>query len=121
MNHDKLSIWHGVERDKINWAPVIDESKCVGCGFCVTSCGRGVFRFDYENKTAKVVVPNNCLVGCQTCANICLANAISFHKGNVSPRDRVQSIIKEFKVARKVRQELEDRRNTLEINREKHE
>jgi ferredoxin len=52
----KFAKFHGIDRDKIDWHPKIDESKCVGCGLCVTSCGRGVYKFDYENKKSKVAI-----------------------------------------------------------------
>ena len=62
----KFSKFHGIDRDKIDWHPVIDELKCIGCGMCATSCGRGVYRFDYKNKKSKVSKPNNCMVACIT-------------------------------------------------------
>jgi len=33
----KFSKFHGIDREKIDWYPVIDESRCVGCGLCVTT------------------------------------------------------------------------------------
>lgn len=46
----KFSKFQGIDRDKIDWHLVVDESKCIGCGMCATSCGRGVYKFDYEKK-----------------------------------------------------------------------
>jgi len=40
MNFD---TWCGIDRKTIQWNPVVDESKCVGCGLCVTTCGRKVY------------------------------------------------------------------------------
>ncbi len=116
MTSEKFSKWHGIDRDLIDWYPIIEADKCIGCGLCVTSCGRSVFQFHYDERKAVVVRPNNCLVGCQTCSNICYAGAITFEKGGFSPRERVQSIIKELKAARKVREELQARRDTLQYN-----
>ena len=103
---EKFSKWHSITREKVDWHPVIDESKCMGCGLCVTSCGRGVFKFDFDNKKAKVVNPNQCLVGCQTCSNLCPAKAISFAE-NDKTREKAQKIVSEFQLLPKVKYELE--------------
>ncbi len=109
----KFSEWHGVPRDKIKWNPEVNEKKCIGCGMCVTTCGRGVFKFDYENRKAKVVNPNNCMVACQTCANLCPAGAISFAKEGETTREKAQRIVKETNVLPKVKEELEKRKEEL--------
>ena len=70
--------WHGVPRESIAWHPKVIEQACIGCGTCVTGCSRMVYRFDYERKTAVVVDPLNCMVGCTTCANTCPTQAIEF-------------------------------------------
>jgi rubrerythrin len=33
----KLTEWHGIDRNKIDWHPIIDESKCIGCGYKMDS------------------------------------------------------------------------------------
>jgi len=70
--------WWGMDRKEINWYPTIDHDKCAGCGLCFVTCGRRVF--DWDKKLSKPVVaqPYNCMVGCQTCANLCPTSAISF-------------------------------------------
>ena len=70
--------WHGISREAIVWNPKVDEKKCIGCGMCVTGCGRKVYGFDYERKKPVVLRPANCMVACVTCANTCLQDAISF-------------------------------------------
>ena len=110
----KFTKFHGVDRKKIQWNPNIDESKCLGCGMCATSCTRDVYKFDYENKKSKVVNPLNCLVACQTCANLCPAGAISFAK-NETPRDKAQRIVKDFQLLPKAKEDLEKRKNELSI------
>ena len=110
----KFSEWHGVSREKIKWNPVIDESKCIGCGLCVTTCRRGVYKFDYVSKKAKVVNPDNCLVGCQTCVNLCPAKAISFAEKDKT-REKAQEIVKTTKILLRVKKELELRKAELEI------
>ena len=112
----KFSEWHGVPRDKIKWNPVVDETKCVGCGMCVTSCGRGVYKYDYEKRKSKVANPNHCLVGCQTCANLCPVKAISFaEKGKTW--EKAQKIVKDFQVLPKVNAELQARKSELEYKK----
>ena len=113
INQDpKFSKFHSVDREQIQWNPVIDEDKCIGCGLCATSCGRGVYKFDYENNKSKVVNPTNCMVACQTCANLCPAKAISFAK-NDNTREKVQKIVKDFQLLPKIKNELEARKDEL--------
>lgn len=75
---NQLNAWHDIARDEIAWYPTIVPDRCVGCGVCVTSCGRGVYAYDYEAHQPVVVEPLNCMVGCTTCATICLSDAIEF-------------------------------------------
>lgn len=65
----------GYPRDQVNWHPTIDRSKCVQCGMCM-NCGKKVYA--WTEKGAVVVNPNACVIGCMTCANLCLGNAINF-------------------------------------------
>ncbi len=106
--------FHGVDRDKIDWHPVIDESKCIGCGMCVTTCGRGVYRFDYKKRKAMVVNPTKCMVACQTCANLCPVKAITFAKKGAT-REKAQKIVSDFQLLSETKQELEDKKERLEI------
>ncbi|MFA6048139.1 MAG: 4Fe-4S dicluster domain-containing protein [Parcubacteria group bacterium] len=109
----KFSKFHGVDREEIQWNPEINEDKCVGCGMCATSCGRGVYKFDYENKKSKVASPNNCMVACQTCANLCPAEAISFAEEGKT-REKAQKIVRDFQLIPKVKEELEARKEELD-------
>jgi formate hydrogenlyase subunit 6/NADH:ubiquinone oxidoreductase subunit I len=115
-NNSKFDKWHGIDRKKIDWYPVIDRSKCIGCGMCVTSCSRDVYKYDYENKKSKVVNPTNCMVACQTCANLCPVGAISFVKAGETTREKAQKIVKDFQVLPKVKKELEERKKELKYN-----
>jgi len=108
----KFSEWHGIDRDKIKWNPSINDEKCIGCGLCVSTCGRKVYKFNYCTKKPIVVSPNNCLVGCQTCANLCPAKAIKFAEGDKT-RKKAQKIIKEFDILTKIKKELELRKDEL--------
>lgn len=73
-----VNIWHGIPREQINWHPTVVTDRCVGCGLCITSCGRGVYAFDYEANKPVVVAPESCMIGCNTCAAICTQDAIEF-------------------------------------------
>ena len=112
--NQKFAKFHGVDRNQINWHPTVDESKCIGCGMCATTCNRGVYKFDYENKKSKVINPNNCMVACQTCANLCPVKAITFAE-NDATREKAQKIVRETKVLGKVKIELEKRKEELKL------
>ena len=105
-----IKPWHGILREEIKWNPTVDESKCVGCGMCVTGCGRKVYGFDYEKKKPVVMRPNNCMDACVTCANTCLKDAISF-----PPVDDVRQLMKKEKLLAKAMEELRKRMEELKI------
>jgi len=65
----------GYPREKVNWYPTVDPEKCLRCGMCM-NCGKNVFDWTEEGPT--VANPYNCVVGCSTCGNLCLGEAISF-------------------------------------------
>lgn len=104
--------WRGIPRDRIEWHPIVDENACIGCGTCVTGCGRSVYRFDFEANKAVVLDPLNCMVGCMTCANTCPTSAIHFPS--------LQAIM-DLQAQPAVHQVIEDdllaRRDVLEIRR----
>jgi NAD-dependent dihydropyrimidine dehydrogenase PreA subunit len=65
----------GLPREQIHWQPTIDDKKCVRCGMCM-NCGRRVY--EWREGRPVVVRPQECIVGCTTCANLCRGDAISF-------------------------------------------
>ena len=107
-----FDTWCGIDRSTIQWNPTVDESKCVGCGLCVTTCGRKVYQFDYENKKSKVVEPSHCMVACNTCANLCPVGAISFTEGE-NPREKAQKIVQKHNVVKIAQAQLESRKEEL--------
>lgn len=78
MKDKKFDEWFGVPRQQIPWYPKIDPAECIGCGLCTVICGREVYSYDYVDKRPVVKNPYYCLVGCQTCANLCPAGAIEW-------------------------------------------
>jgi len=103
----KPVMWHGIPRAEIDWHPTVSEDKCIGCGLCFLTCGKGVYQFDWDRKKSVVIHPESCVVGCQTCANLCPAQAIAFAEEGDTPRKKSQRIVKEYKVLPYARKELE--------------
>jgi len=67
-----------VPREKIPWFPTIDAEACIGDREWYDFCKNGVFAWDEEEDRPRVVNPYQCVLGCDACAQICPANAISF-------------------------------------------
>ena len=88
----------GAPREEINWGPTIDPDKCVSCGMCM-NCGKKVF--DWIDGKPKVVRYYDCVVGCSTCGNLCLSNAITF-----PDLEEVRCFYKEHKVWSAVKKAL---------------
>ena len=108
MSAQTANTWHDIPRDQIEWHPTILADRCAGCGLCVTSCGRGVYAFDYEANKPVVVKPLMCMVGCTTCATLCTQDAIEFPS-----QGYIRQIIKKNKV-------VTQSKNLLRQNREKY-
>jgi NAD-dependent dihydropyrimidine dehydrogenase PreA subunit len=106
---DFTAPWQGIERASIDWAPRIDESLCIGCGLCVTTCGRKVFDYDFDRKKAVTARPTQCMVGCVTCENLCPQRAIGF-----PPVSYIAHLIKENHVLVEAKRKLEELRPTDE-------
>lgn len=79
------------EKEWPSWYPVIDYSRCTGCGQCADFCLFGV----YDKQEGKVVVsnPKGCKNNCPACARICPHTAIIFPKykmgGAISGSDSI--------------------------------
>lgn len=73
------STFMGVPRERIDWSPRIDFSKCNYCMECVEFCPHKVFEV-HEEDAQKFVVknPNNCVVFCRACGKTCGLDAIDF-------------------------------------------
>ena len=102
-NNTNNNAWHGIPREEIDWHPTVITDRCVGCGMCVTSCGRGVYAFDYQQNRPVVEKPAMCMVGCTTCATICTQDAIEFPS-----QGYIRQIIKENKLLRQSKDMLRE-------------
>ena len=70
--------YEGIARDKIPWDPKIGYDKCITCGKCVDFCHMSAFKFEEKDgKKKTVVTPNQCVVFCRGCEDICPVSAIS--------------------------------------------
>ena len=67
-----------VKRDKIDWSPTIDYSKCDFCMECDKFCPHQVFEHRDEGPKLVVANPHNCVVFCRACAKTCGPDAITF-------------------------------------------
>ena len=105
-----IKPWHGIPRENIKWHPTVDEAKCIGCGMCVTGCGRKVYGFDYEKQKPVIVRSLNCMVACVTCANTCLKDAITFPQV-----DGIKKLMKEEKLLARALAELAQRKEELKV------
>lgn len=110
MSDNNSNLWHGVPRAEIRWNPTIVADRCVGCGPCVTSCGRGVYAFNYEANKPVVAAPEMCMVGCTTCATICREDAIEFPS-----QGYIRQLIKHNKILRQSKDMLRDNREKYDV------
>ncbi len=62
----KTGMWRVVK-------PVVDESKCVGCGTCSTFCPENVVKII----DGKVVIDYEYCKGCGICCKVCPVGAIN--------------------------------------------
>ena len=111
-NTPNNNAWHGIPREKIEWAPMIVADRCVGCGLCVTSCGRGVYAFDYQANKPVVMTPLMCMVGCTTCATICTQDAIEFPS-----QGYIRQVIKKNKIVTQSKNMLRADPNKYDIKK----
>lgn len=67
-----------IPREKINWFPTINFDTCIGDRACYEFCKNDVFVWDEEKARPIVQNPLNCVVGCESCAQLCPSEAITF-------------------------------------------
>ena len=90
----------GYPRGKIEWYPTIDKEKCLKCGICM-NCGRKVY--DWKDEGPVVARPYECIVGCSTCANLCMGEAITFQH-----IEKLRKLYRKEKIWSKVKKVLKE-------------
>ena len=87
-------VYKGIPREKIPWYPTINYDKCVCCVKCVDYCKLGVFGTikKYGKKEPLVSNPNNCVVLCKGCQDICPSDAIS-HQSRKDTIDLIRKLL----------------------------
>lgn len=65
-------------RERIPWHPTINYDACVGDRVCMDFCKNDVFVWDEESQHPIVQNPLNCVIGCDSCAQQCPVEAITF-------------------------------------------
>lgn len=60
------------------WHPTIDTAACIGDRLCVEFCKNGVYAFDDLAGHPVVARPQQCVLGCDACAQVCPVQAITF-------------------------------------------
>jgi len=86
----------GVPRNRIDWSPRIDYSKCNNCMECVKFCPHKVYEVR-ENEEKKLVVknPDNCVVFCRACGKTCGLDALSF-PDKIETTQKIKDVRKEL-------------------------
>jgi NAD-dependent dihydropyrimidine dehydrogenase PreA subunit len=67
-----------IPREKVTWHPTINYDTCLGDRICVDFCKNEVFVWDEDAKHPLVENPLNCVIGCDSCAQQCPVEAITF-------------------------------------------
>lgn len=67
-----------IPRESVSWYPTINYDACTGDRACYEFCKNDVFVWDEELKHPIVQNPLNCVIGCDSCAQICPVEAITF-------------------------------------------
>jgi NAD-dependent dihydropyrimidine dehydrogenase PreA subunit len=67
-----------VPRDRVNWHPMINYDACIGDRLCYDFCKNDVFLWDDDKNHPVVQNPLNCVIGCDTCGQLCPVEAITF-------------------------------------------
>lgn len=67
-----------IPREKIRWFPTVNYDACIGDRACYEFCKNDVFVWGEENAHPIVQNPLNCVVGCESCAQLCPEEAITF-------------------------------------------
>jgi len=75
-DRDALNRGYGVP-----WFPVIDRTRCIGCGTCADYCLFSVYSVEQDlppNQKIRVAMPQYCKIGCPACSRLCPTGALIF-------------------------------------------
>jgi NAD-dependent dihydropyrimidine dehydrogenase PreA subunit len=69
------------------WYPILDYDLCTECDACFNKCSNGVYK--KEGNRPIVVAPDNCVLGCRGCQNLCPVGDIQYagDTGNTENKD----------------------------------
>jgi len=76
FDRDALKRGYGVP-----WFPVIDRTRCTGCGTCADYCLFSVYAVEQDlppSEKIRVVMPQYCKTGCPACSRLCPTGALMF-------------------------------------------
>ena len=109
--------WHGIPRSEIPWYPTIDYEKCVSCGKCVDYCKLGTFEFEEKNGEKRTVAknPNNCVVLCTGCDEICPTGAIK-HQSKKETSEIIRNLRKTHDLNKENREQIKNLQKAQELH-----
>jgi NAD-dependent dihydropyrimidine dehydrogenase PreA subunit len=109
--------WHGIPRKEIPWYPTIDYEKCISCGKCVEYCKLGAFEFEEKDgeKRSTVKNPNNCVVLCTGCDEICPAGAIK-HQSKKETGEIIRNLRKTHDLNKENRDQIKNLQKAQELH-----
>lgn len=113
----------GTISDWPSWFPIIDYSRCSGCGQCADFCLFGVY--EKSEGRVNVINPQECKNNCPACARICPQTAIIFPKykfgGAIGGSDIIDDIAEQKRQSLDIKNILEgDIYSALEQRKNKH-
>ena len=91
-----------------SWFPIIDYTRCSGCGQCADFCLFGVY--EKNPNGVQVINPRGCKNNCPACARICPQAAIVFPKykqgGAIGGSEKIDEIAEQSRQTRDIREIL---------------
>ena len=88
-------------RKKLPWFPTIDYDACIADLDCVNFCPHQVYEWDAETGKPVVARPYNCVPGCDSCAQMCKTQAISF-----PTKEKLQAALRQVRAEAQPSKEL---------------